>query len=98
MLQEAVHDSVGCRLKDLSTVDDESWDDLDDPALNTVTSMVYCHKCGGAGHVAPQCPSQLPKGKGKGPSKGKGKGPTTAHKGQPKGGGKGKSRSPMYGS
>ena len=25
MLQEAVHDSVGCRLKDLSTVDDESY-------------------------------------------------------------------------
>ena len=72
-----------------ATVEDESWEDLDDPALNAVTSMVYCHKCGGAGHVAPQCPSQLPKGKGKGPSKGKGKGPTTAQKGQPKGSGKG---------
>ena len=77
--------------------EEDGWEEVDDQNLHAMTSTIYCHKCGGAGHTSPQCPSQYPKGKGKGASKGKGKGPTTSQKGQPKGSGKGKSRGPMYG-
>ena len=50
------------------------WEELEGDA---VAKQLLCHRCGGWGHFARDCPTQ-PEGKG---FKGKGKGKNDAHKG-----------------
>lgn len=67
--------------------------------LAAMSTGVVCHRCGGAGHIAPNCPSPATKGKGKGAWSGVGQKGKGKSKGFPaKGGQKGKSKGPMYGS